>query len=188
MAWEWLAPAAAVAGALVGGSTTWLVGRGARKHAETLADKNHAHAGRMAHQERQQKRFADAYTELLTFAERAGHWAARVTGPIKFEIGPPREQPEPPSDADRIRVRALAQAYGSPAVKKLFWQYLEAVDAIAVQVRVLTIMATANVQADAHDYLDAEGQLNDELRPAEVAKRTELAEQIAAELGAYGPS
>jgi len=58
MAWEWLAPAAAVAGALVGGSTTWLVGRGARKHAETLADKNHAHAGRMAHQERQQRRFA----------------------------------------------------------------------------------------------------------------------------------
>jgi hypothetical protein len=113
MAWEWLAPAAAVAGAFVGGGTTWLVGRGARKHAEALADKKYDHDERMAQQGRQQKRLEDAYVELLTLMGRFRSWAFDGLNEHSSLDG---VKATALTDAEISRVAALVRAYGSDAV------------------------------------------------------------------------
>lgn len=93
MAWEWLAPAAAVAGAAVGGGTSWLVARGTWKHSD-----------RMAVDARQQKRLEEAYIEMLQVAGRAYRWAGQVYPLMDYD--PPQPLPDLPSPDEQVRAWA----------------------------------------------------------------------------------
>jgi hypothetical protein len=158
VAWEWLAPAAAVAGAAVGGGTTWLVARGTWRHSE-----------RMAVDARKHKRLEEAYVELLQMAERAGHWADRLY-PV-METDPPQPLPELPSPDEQVRVRPLVSAYGSAEVKQLFDEFIECIQKMLDAQRVIVV-------AQGHKAASMEGEhrlkIVSELRPAQQKKRREL--------------
>lgn len=178
MAWEWLAPASAVAGAFVGGGTTWLVSRGARKHAEALADKNHAHAERMANQTRQQKRLEDAYVGMLQAVQTAGHWADSLL-PI-FDADSPQTVPELPSTEEQQRLHALVMAYGSDQVNTLINRYISIIaDLQITHDRLVHVRSQPECGEDDRPFVQ---QLRVELLPAEKATRRELRQQVAGEL------
>jgi hypothetical protein len=168
MAWEWLAPAAAIAGTLAGGGITGLVARGTRKHTE-----------KMARQERQQKRLQEAYLETLTIINKAGLWASQVRPPTGKSVN----EAILPSRDEELRALVLMQMYGSPAVYELFLDHVTAVN----RIRKADLMIGRRLSSDgAHlkpDYQEIWDDLEDNLRPAELTKREALVKRINAELG-----
>ena len=167
MAWEWLAPTAAITGVLAGGGITGLVARGTRKHAE-----------KMARQERQQKRLQEAYLETLTIINKAGLWASQV----RPGVGKSVNDSILPTRDEELRALVLMQMYGSPAVYELFVDHVTAVN----KVRKADVMIGRRLSSDgAHlkpDYQEIWDDLEDNLRPAELTKREALVKQIGDEL------
>jgi hypothetical protein len=183
MAWEWVSPVSAVAGASVGAVTTWLTGAGGRRHARDISESASRHAERMAAEERRQQRIADAYVELLTSVERMGHWC-QLTKPT-FASG---NQPvvELPQFDEQARVQALVGAYGSKLVRELYDQYQTAVWAVVHASEDIDFAAQHGRDAGPPSAGELRKKLHLELRPAEVAMRGKLREQVATELAGDG--
>jgi hypothetical protein len=179
MAWEWLAPASALVGASVGVLGTWLTGRGSRRHAETIAKLGLDHAAQMAREERRQQRFADAYVEMLMTVERMGHWAQLVCP--WYNTGSP--VPPLPELDEQARVEAVVKAYASAGIRELFEQYLETVSAIARMECQINFLLEHGERAGGPDSAELWQQLDDTLRPGELAARRALAAQVSVELG-----
>lgn len=180
MAWEWVAPVATAAGASAGVLGTVLTARGGRRHAETIARETNAHAERMARSERQQERLEAAYGELMRMAEATGHWASRVF-PM-MDTDPPQPVPALPSDEEQIRVRAAVRAYGSTEVNNLMDEYYAVVHTLNVSSLTVKIGEGMREGGGSKIASDARIKILQDDRPAEVAKRRELAERVAAEL------
>lgn len=162
MAWEWVAPVSAAAGASVGAIAAWRTAKGGRDHAEAMAGL-----------ERRQQRFADAYVELLTTAEQFGQWAQLVRP--AYDEGKP--VPALPSLDRQARVNAVVAAYASPEVRKLVDDYLSIIGEIVEADRQI---------GDALDHngprVDIWEKLDLTLRPKEVAAREALGTRVSEEL------
>ncbi len=183
MAWEWVAPVAAAGGASIGAITTMLTARGGRAHAEQLAVLNAEHAERTLLDERRQRRFAEAYVDVLQLVEQMGQWAQMVRPVI--DTDPPRELPVTlPSLGEQARVQALAKAYGTPIVNQLLSEHQEIMKRILHSDRVLGLADAAQKKGKdvGIEPLKVWQQLINIEKPAEVAKREELAAQVATEL------
>jgi hypothetical protein len=137
----------------------------------------------MASETRRQERLATAYLATLELAADMTRWATEIR-PI-MDTDPPREVAPLPGTHEQQRVWALLAAYGSEAVRCKFDEFREAIRAV---VRVHFDMALAEkARADAvrspTSPLELWPLLNEELRPAVVARREELGCLVSRELG-----
>jgi len=138
----------------------------------------------MAREERHQSRIADAYVALLEGAEKIGNWAALVRPVI--DTNPPQAPPPLPDVDAQYRVEALVNAYGSGEVKAALEEWRESVRAIRRADRKISVSLyraqDGSLTAPHVSYLDVWQELEDTLRPDEVAARKKLVEQVSSEL------
>jgi hypothetical protein len=187
MAWEWVAPASAAAGAAVGAVTTWLTARGGRSHAERIATDAATRSERAAREERSQRRLESVYVELLEMVNTTSFWAQEVQ-PI-IDTDPPRESRVVlPSVEVQAAVRARLAAFGSAEVKATYDEYADIVRRIIQAdgyLRQIRADEEERVRRD-ESVVTLKRKLTEELKPAEQAKRAELESRIATELGGVG--
>src|SRR5262245_50739995 len=72
------------------------------------------HSGEEAETERQQRRLAEAYVDLLQTAERTGQWVSAIHPVI--DTVPPQPVPGPPDVTEQARSWALLGAFASEQV------------------------------------------------------------------------
>jgi hypothetical protein len=133
---------------------------------------------RLNREARKQQRLAEAYVELLTFANKVGYWAALVQPAL--QTNPPQELPPLPLPAEQARVEALVAAYASEDMQEAVTSWR----AVVIAVRQVAILINfARDPASGIDSAKQWARLDLELRPAELAARDALGEQVAAELG-----
>jgi hypothetical protein len=106
--WEWLAPTAALAGALIGAIATWLVARGHRLHAEKMLLYSEETTRKAARGPARRQ----CYAELMRFVERTGIDIAKNIFP---------------APASRVEASAIASTDASASVNRLLREYLEIV-------------------------------------------------------------
>src|SRR4051812_28890742 len=110
MPWEWVAPAAGVAGAVLGSVTTWLVARANQRAHERLAREARRDPRRIA-------TYEEIHKLLEAFRVSVGKAAFEEDGRyLSGLVVPPLES--------RSAVRALVGVHGSAQIKTLCYEYL----------------------------------------------------------------
>jgi hypothetical protein len=186
VALEWVPAVSAASGAAVGAVTTWLAARGGRKHAETIAAENNAHAERMAYRARRQARLEAAYVAMLQMAERAGHWVDGVLPLV--ETVPSQSEPELPSVDEQAGTRALVGAHGTTEVGQLFDEYIRLINETRQTAMLVRFLQEPGRRDNNDGWLENRQKLDMELRPAVREKRAELTARVSAELRGDQPS
>lgn len=175
----------AVATALVGIAgilgTVWTAREG-RKAADRARTDDHGHQERMARETRIQQRRGDTYVEALRVMHMVGEWAQRLRPVI--ETDPPPPMPPLPSPEEQMRVWALLDANGSTAARQLFEDWHNAANAIRhADFKIgLSQRTRAEHGMSGIDMHEVWGELEDRLRPNEVAARKAFAAQVHREL------
>lgn len=167
MSWEWIGTAAL---GLTGLATTYLTARQGRQQARDAAKKQNEHELRMAYEQRQQQRRAEAYVELLTIVEEVSNWARKLVSSAEASEDPP----ELPSSSRQARASALTNAYGSSEALASYGDWRQSVQDVYngyTEVMNAGIDEVGNSQQKVHD-----------LREKEDAAKAKLVETVSSEL------
>ncbi|MFI6068550.1 hypothetical protein ACIA47_25210 [Micromonospora sp. NPDC051227] len=165
---------------VVGGFVqAWLTSR----DATARDDRRHLHELDMAREQRHHQRIENAYEELLLLVETIGQWASMIRPLVTIE-GDPR--PQLPPLPEQARVEALVRAYGSQKVRDRLFAWRQVIDQL-IEADFQIQAAERSIERQGHTSIDDGAErmkIGTQLRPAERARRNELAEEIAAELRA----
>jgi len=130
MAWEWVAPTASAAAAVVVGVAgivaTYKAGNRQQDVALTVARQQGDAQVAVAREERQQRRLETAYLELLVAITKVRYWVFTVY-PLLTYTPDQYTMPPLPELPDSDQKEALWTAYWSPRVKQLIEQWDKAV-------------------------------------------------------------
>jgi hypothetical protein len=184
---DWISSVSTAVVAVVGIAGTYLTGAKGREHAERIAREKNEHDRRMADEQRQQQRRADAYVELLTYAEQVGGWIYRLVPGAKLaDLGHME-----PDDGSVARAKALLGAYGSAASITYFEAWQRTLPPIVMEFLFLFASGDAKTRAQGmlplttlnnQERLDGWPKLDGYLKPQEEEARRALADQLSTEL------
>ena len=114
MAWEWVSPVAAAAGAVsaggIGAYFTWKTGKQSRELVVRTLQDQFGHDRLQAREDREQQRLENAYIEPLKMTERVGNWAQMIYPMV--QTGPLPETPLPSLEV-QADTAALLSAFGT---------------------------------------------------------------------------
>jgi hypothetical protein len=137
------------------------------------------HERELAEDSRRQERLADAYVELLGIVNRTAHFADMVR-PI-VDTNPPAPNPPLPHVDEQMRAESLVMAFGSRNVEVLFETWRQTVWAIIRADQEIGFGLTRE-ESGHSSHMEVWRQLVDELKPAQKAARSALADAVAVEL------
>jgi hypothetical protein len=179
MAWEWVAPVCTAAVGAIGVVATALTAKGGRTHAERVAGRRMEHERELAEDSRRQERLADAYVELLGIVNRTAHYADMVRPFV--DTNPPAPTPPLPHVDEQMRAESLVMAFGSRNVEALFETWRQTIWAIIRADQEIGFGLTRE-ESGRTNHMEVWRQLVDELKPAQKAARSALADAVAVEL------
>lgn len=151
--------------------------------------RDRAHQKAMADTERKQARLAEAYVALLDHVAKVSYWAQKLRPVV--DTNPPQPLPPVPDFDASAAVMARVDAYGSDRVTELTHEWDAAVKAIMradflVGMRRKLLdehpIQPGSPREEWHDWMTPWHELDSVLKPAEVAAREALKDQVAAEL------
>lgn len=177
--------------AITGIGSTALLGMTGIIATAVTSSKGRAAAKELADTARVQQRLADAYIDLLKYAEAVGRWAQLVRP--ASDTSPPRMPPDLPDLDVEHTVRAKVFGYASAEVRTLYEKWMSAVVDIRKADTLVGLRLDAQdrhpnhqpkegEKADWLDHLTPWSELEDKLRPAELDARASLIAQVSNEL------
>jgi hypothetical protein len=172
MKWEWADTTSVALVAIVAMVLQWLGGERQRNF-----DRE------MARIDRHQRRLQDAYADALAFAARVGYWVSMVQPMVG-----PTTLPPLPELVEQAGVEGWLRAFGSTEVLDCWERWLAVVIDIAKDDYLLRLYVAARDRREDSgiDHAEIWGRLNNEHKPAELARRKELNNRVAQELGSRG--
>lgn len=159
---------------------TWLTGWQGRQAAGAIARAQQDHSAREAALARDQDRKAQAYVRILEVAEQTGNWAQSVQPLIQTD--PPQDLPPLPELEPQVASRSRLLAFGSAEVRLLWDEWEASARTVLTSNAYLNLLQNEGDRETRKERQRMQLEIHEQLKPAELAARAALADQINAEL------